>query len=98
MGRSRGRGQAAVLGLQGAHEGTHHHRIELGAGAVQQLAQGGSHGQRRPVGAVGGHGIVGVGHGEEAGPERDLVSAEAEREDPLAKAAAESWRAQRSVR
>src|SRR5439155_9209681 len=49
-------------------------RIELRAAAALHLATGFVDGQRRSIGTIGGHRIEGVGHGEDARPQRDALA------------------------
>ena len=51
--------------------------IELGSGAVCDLAAGRGEVCSFAIGAVGGHGVESVGDGEDAGAERDLTAAKA---------------------
>ena len=54
-------------------------RVELRAGATLELADRRRVRHRRPVWAVGGHRVVGIGDGEDAGLDRDRLSGEAVR-------------------
>src|SRR5262245_44621436 len=51
-------------------------RVELGAHAAFQLAAGDLVGQGLAVRAVGGHRVVGVGDGDDAADERDVIALE----------------------
>ena len=59
----RGRGALGDLGDEGGDD----LRIELAAGHVAQLLAGGVVADRRAVGAVGGHGVVGVADRDDPG-------------------------------
>jgi hypothetical protein len=60
-------------------EGRHHRRVELRAGPVGDLLAGPLERERPAVGAVGGHRVEGVGHREDARPQRDRLADEAAR-------------------
>src|SRR5918995_1889009 len=77
---ARGRGGVAVaagravatLGHQG-QEGVEAARVEVGAAVGRQVGQGAVGGPGRPVGAVRGQRVPDVGHGHDAGGQRDLL-------------------------
>src|SRR5438445_187409 len=54
-------------------------RVEVSPGGPADLVAGRLAGDGARVGAIEGHGVQGVGHGEEARPERDRLPAEAQR-------------------
>ena len=60
-------------------EQAHERRIELRAGVPSQLADGRLVADRPLVRPIAGHGVVGVGDGDDARTERDLVAAQPER-------------------
>jgi hypothetical protein len=62
----------ATLGHQG-QEGVEAPGVEVGAAAGIEVAQGAVGRPRRPVGAVGGERVPDVGHGHDAGGQRDLA-------------------------
>jgi hypothetical protein len=68
-----GRVEARQLREDGG-EGVDHHRVELGPGPVGDLLAGLVEGDGLAVGAVGGHGVEGVGDREHPRPGRDGVA------------------------
>ncbi len=60
-------------------KGTYHLGVELTAGPIGQLLAGGRDGPGRLVGADGGHGVEGVGHRHDSGPEADLLTGQSGR-------------------
>ena len=74
--------QAAQLDLGELAEGLDDRRVELLAGHPLQLGDGGLVRARPPVGAVGGDGVVGVHHGEDAGAQGDRLARRCRADSP----------------
>src|ERR687895_416101 len=66
-------------GLEHGQQRPHHAGVELRSGARFQLCPCSLLAHRRAVGAVGGHRLVRIGHGQDPRLERDRVAAQAER-------------------
>ena len=60
-----------------ALEGLDDLRVELGAGDAAQLGERGLGADRAPVGVARGHHVVGVGDGDDARAERDVLARDA---------------------
>jgi hypothetical protein len=70
-------GKLLLGALERGEERLDHGRVELAAGAPDELLASADGGHRGPVGAVGDHRLVGAGHREDARLERDLAGTEA---------------------
>src|SRR5262249_31139945 len=80
VGRRLDRGQDRrdrdVLGLEALDEDLDHDRVELRAGAADELVDRGLRGQARSVCAVAQHRVVRVGDEQDPRPDRDLLAGE----------------------
>ena len=77
-----------------ADEDVGHDGVELGAAVPQQLVHGIHVGHGAPVRAVRYHGLVGIGHGHDSGPERNILAADGLVEPAAVRLAAERATAQ----
>ncbi len=74
---SAGPAAACDRSCRGVHEETHEIGIELRTGAALELGQSRGGGARLLVGALGGDGVEGIGDGDDARAERNVLAAQA---------------------
>src|SRR5688572_23662318 len=68
-----------ALRVDGIDQGLHHPRVELVARAPEKLSEGLLDAAGSPVGASRGHGVEGVGNGDDPGELRDVLACQSHR-------------------